>query len=595
MKKILVFVQSNVGGAERMAVTVTKSLPKDKFKMVYCLVDMVGDGKNPILDFIPNDIDYIIIDKCNPLFVLFKIKNVLSKYNPDIVFSSTFYLNNKILLWRKWFSHINFIIRCENYLYTYTSRQKALLFKTYKKADFIIAQTEEMKDELLEEAKINKNKVIVFQNPIDTDTIERKMSDSESPYNQEDEALKFVASGRFSYQKGFDLLVDAFAIVKQRSSSPVKLYILGETGGEKNPEYLNIKDKIKYKGLANDIICLGYQDNPYKYVSNSDCFVLSSRWEGLPNVVLEALYLKKPVAAFRCIPVIERIIKDGYNGYTAEKENTEELANAMLKAAKLKEIHTEYKPARIEDFHYMFEHCKLPPRHGGGGIIRTTKNWIKSTPLYEYYRKRTDSKLYEKRKPYIPLLRDFITPETTIISSNCFAGRIMQDLGMQYNSPTLGLYIWYPDYIEMLSDLKYYMTEARITFVEHSKYPLGDLRREKWSHWYPIGLLGGKVEIAFLHYYSEEEAAEKWYRRAARINWDDLLIIGMDQNLCQKEDVAQFDKLKYNHKIFFSRFQLDEIDSNIYMAEFAAEDSVGDPYKYADLYYKKMIEIFKMN
>ncbi len=84
----------------------------------------------------------------------------------------------------------------------------------------------------------------------------------------------------------------------------------------------------------------------------------------------------------------------------------------------------------------------------------------------------------------------------------------MQDIGMEYNSPTLGLYFMYPDYIELLSNLKYYLTDARIEFVENSKYPIGDERRAAWSHWYPIGLLGSKVEIHFLHYHSEKEAAE---------------------------------------------------------------------------------------
>lgn len=91
---------------------------------------------------------------------------------------------------------------------------------------------------------------------------------------------------------------------------------------------------------------------------------------------------------------------------------------------------------------------------------------------------------------------------------------------MEYNSPTLGLYFMYPDYIEFLQHLEYYLKEAKIEFVEHSKYPLGDQRRAERSiahHWYPIGLLGGKVEIHFLHYHTEEEAAAKWYRRAQRI------------------------------------------------------------------------------
>ena len=71
--------------------------------------------------------------------------------------------------------------------------------------------------------------------------------------------------------------------------------------------------------------------------------------------------------------------------------------------------------------------------------------------------------------PYIPLLEKLLDRDTSIISSNCFAGRVMQDLDMQYNTPTLGLYFMYPDYIEFLQHLEFYLKEAKITFVEHSK------------------------------------------------------------------------------------------------------------------------------
>lgn len=79
-------------------------------------------------------------------------------------------------------------------------------------------------------------------------------------------------------------------------------------------------------------------------------------------------------------------------------------------------------------------------------------------------------------------VRQLIDDDTSIITSNCFAGRIMQDLGMKYNTPTLGLYFMYPDYIEFLQHLEYYLTEAKIQFVEHSKYPLGDERRADWTN-----------------------------------------------------------------------------------------------------------------
>ena len=204
-------------------------------------------------------------------------------------------------------------------------------------------------------------------------------------------------------------------------------------------------------------------------------------------------------------------------------------------------------------------------------------------------KKRTeDAVSYLKRRRYIPTLARLIDDDVSIISSNCFAGRIMQDKHMKYNTPTLGLYFMFPDYIEFLQHLEHYLTEAKIVFVEHSKYALGDERRAKWKHWYPIGLLDGKVEIHFLHYFTEEEAATKWYRRARRVNFDKLLIVGMDQNRCTEADIKAFDRLPFKQKMFFSSKEV-EGQSIIYLREFADKGQVGDPYRKADVFYKHLI------
>ena len=151
----------------------------------------------------------------------------------------------------------------------------------------------------------------------------------------------------------------------------------------------------------------------------------------------------------------------------------------------------------------------------------------------------------------------------------------------------------YPDYIEFLSNLEYYLKEARISFVETSKYPLGNERRKSWSHWYPIGLLGGKVEIHFLHYHTKEEAAEKWYRRASRVNFNNLIIIGMEQNLCNIDDIVNFDKLPYKHKYIFTSKKLPSLASNIFMEEFKDMNEVGDPYKKGHIFYKYLSKLMK--
>ena len=113
---------------------------------------------------------------------------------------------------------------------------------------------------------------------------------------------------------------------------------------------------LKKYGIERKVHCLGYQNNPYPYIKYADCFVLSSRWEGLPNVLIEALHLGTPAAAFRCIPIIERIINDGATGFTAEKENVDSLAQAMSKSVDLGRIQSSYKSSKIEDFTKLFNY-----------------------------------------------------------------------------------------------------------------------------------------------------------------------------------------------------------------------------------------------
>lgn len=586
-KKILVFAQSDVGGAERMSVTITKSLDRDKFKVEYYLVGDFEDERAPLKQFIPDDLSVHCIGSCSSILLILKFFFILAKEKPDVVFASVLNINNKLLVLRKLFRHVKFVIRCDNYLYTYNDKQRRIILKTYPNADIIIAQTEEMKQELIDEMHISEDKVVALQNPVDTETINKKIQTGKIPYS-DDGKVRYVASGRFAYQKGFDLLVEAFAIVKKQQPE-AELYIVGRNDGEFEDYYNEVKQLIEKHGLQDSVKCVGFQNNPYVYIKYADCFVLSSRWEGLPNVMIESLYLGTPVAAFKCIPVIERIVTDGADGYLAEKENVESLAKAMMKASELGRVISVYKSASMDDFHHVLEIATKP----GGKRLRL-KYIISLTPPISWYldirKKINDKRLYKLREQYIPDIRKLITPDTSIISSNCFAGRIMQDLGMQYNTPTLGLYFFADDYIEFLSNLKYYLTEAKLEFLEQSRYPLANERREKWIHWYPIGILGGKVEIQFLHYHTEREAANKWYRRSRRVNFDKLLVIGMEQNLTTVEHIKQFDALPFKNKIFFSSKNLRELNSNCCIDDFAVQGEVGDPYRCAEIFYRELIE-----
>ena len=111
----------------------------------------------------------------------------------------------------------------------------------------------------------------------------------------------------------------------------------------------------------------------------------------------------------------------------------------------------------------------------------------------------------------------------TIVSNNCWGGFVYQKFGLEYKTPFIGLFIFTPDYIELLKNFKELIfKELKFINFEQSKY-YKEIIKNKNYHIYPIAIIGGKVEIHFLHYKSNEEAAEKWKRRVKRINFNNIL------------------------------------------------------------------------
>jgi len=123
-----------------------------------------------------------------------------------------------------------------------------------------------------------------------------------------------LALGRLVSQKGFDYLIEAFANSKAKDN--VDLLICGE-GDDKE----KLQVMIDERGMTGKIILKGNVENPFAYYAKADFYVLSSRHEGFPNILIEALACGCPCISFDCKTGPNEIIKDGENGLLIEAEN----------------------------------------------------------------------------------------------------------------------------------------------------------------------------------------------------------------------------------------------------------------------------------
>lgn len=172
-------------------------------------------------------------------------------------------------------------------------------FKKLNKFDYICTVSEEMGKELLELEPSFKDKQITLYNPIDFDEVKIKAND-DTNLSEEDKKLlkdKYICSvGRLDEsQKDFTTLIKAYYELKKDNLIEEKLYLIGD-----GPD----KDKLQYLvvrlNLEESIIFLGRKDNPYIWMKNSKLFILSSKYEGFPTVLIEALILNVPILSSDC-------------------------------------------------------------------------------------------------------------------------------------------------------------------------------------------------------------------------------------------------------------------------------------------------------
>ena len=168
--------------------------------------------------------------------------------------------------------------------------------------------------------------------------------------------------------------------------------------------------------------------------------------------------------------------------------------------------------------------------------------------------------LFNVKMGQIKMRKKLKKKDFSIISNNCWGSFTYQKYGLAYRSPTAGLYILGHDFVKLASNWEWYF-QQKLVFIPWERstwYP-----EIKDDSPYPVAKLGD-IEIYFMHYCSEEEAAEKWYRRTERINPKHMIFKLSQREGCSKQDVEDFMKLPLQHKVCFA---YDDVDGVILVPE----------------------------
>lgn len=194
-------------------------------------------------------------------------------------------------------------------------------------------------------------------------------------------------------------------------------------------------------------------------------------------------------------------------------------------------------------------------------------------------------KIKDKLKPVIYPVINFIprrrlkNKEFSIICDNCWAGKVYQELGLPYQTPFVGLFIFSPDYLKLVTNPKYYLKgNYELQFITESKYI------PNFENSYPLALLDD-IEIHFLHYKNEDEARAKWSRRLERLHWNNLYFKFNDNDACTYELMKEFQELPYDSKVIFLSRNYEELKDLVHFKSREKAGHVGVDLKIYHRYF----------
>lgn len=326
MKKIALvkWILDDSGGGERVAVSLANELTKKYEAHLIGITTKQSDlffGINSQVKY-SNFFDHRVRLSKNIL----KISKMLKKYFLDNEIEVAFGIGifSNIFLSLSGIGISTKVVLCDHTNSITANRELSKKVQRYvgtKLADKIITLTQEDRKNYIRKYGISENRIAYIYN-----WKENRLSNI--PYN--DESTKIVTVGRFDYQKGYDYLIQvAKKVLAKMPDWTWEIY-----GSGKQDEVDKIRDLITENDLQDKLVIKGLEKNQDLIYGDKGIYVMTSRYEGLPLVLLEAQQYNLPIVSFRCPTGPSEIVEDGVNGYLIDCYDTDKMSEKLLELMK---------------------------------------------------------------------------------------------------------------------------------------------------------------------------------------------------------------------------------------------------------------------
>ncbi|MGV7220912.1 MAG: glycosyltransferase [Nitrospinales bacterium] len=329
--RLAIFMENlSGGGVEKTCLKLAKGFHDRGFKVDLLVRSVEGD----ISSLIPKEVNVVNFSTSRMLTTIFPLIKYLRRKKPEVIISNDSHVNIMALMARRWVrkdkphlivtERTNVSPKMKN-----SFKQRIIMWfmrRLYPQADAVVGVSNGLSRDL-EQCLGLKNESVktIYNGIVDEDFNALANEPLEHEWVRPGGPPVFLAVGRLVEQKDFSTLLRAFAILRKNRSA--KLIILGE--GRLRSLLEKQLDELE---LRNDVQLRGFEINPLKYYKNCSAFILSSRWEGLGGVVIEALACGCPVVATDCPSGPSEILENGRYGFLVPIGDSLAMAEAMGKA-----------------------------------------------------------------------------------------------------------------------------------------------------------------------------------------------------------------------------------------------------------------------